>query len=362
MSFFARFADRGKTRARTPARLTARLAELLLLIPAPLALALMLAIVFAAPAWADDASPATQQDVSQAASAAPASTQPIEPDSFMRFVDDGHGGGSLQTADVAYRDNHGVTVHLVAAVHIGEKSYYAELSKSFEAYDAVLYEMVKSKDTAPPGPGDPPSNSGVSEFQRMLKDMLELDFQLDDIDYTKANFVHADLDKETFERMQAERGESFESLMVKQLVDAMTRAAPDDAQAADPSMDDMVSAFTRPDGERRIKVLLAKQMDHMDAGAMGLDGPGGTVIVTERNKAAINVLQDAITRGDKTIAIFYGAAHMKDMSDRLKAMGFVPASADWHVAWDLTLRPDAPSLLENMLDGAVNAIKKDDGP
>jgi hypothetical protein len=287
-------------------------------------------------------------------------TQPVEPDKFMRFVDDGHGGGSLQTADVGYVNKLGQTVHLIAAIHIAEKSYYAELSKSFEGYDAVLYELVKSKDTPPPGPGDPPSNSGVSEFQRTLKDMLELDFQLDDIDYTKPNFVHADLDRETFERMQAERGESFETLMLKQLIDAIMKPQTPDEQAGEPTPDELISAFTQPDGERRIKVVLAKQMGHMDANAMGLGGPDGSVIVTERNKAAMQVLEDTLAKGDKKIAIFYGAAHMPDMSDRLKALGFQPTGVEWHTAWDLTLRDDQPSLLEKMIDGAVDAIKKDD--
>ena len=34
-------------------------------------------------------------------------------------------------------------------------------------------------------------------------------FQLDGIDYNAGNFVHADLDTETFHRMQEERGESI---------------------------------------------------------------------------------------------------------------------------------------------------------
>src|SRR5580658_9744166 len=67
--------------------------------------------------------------------AAPAPT--TQPDKFIRFVDRGSAGGELDTADVAFSGPNGQSVHLVAAVHVGEASYYADLSKSFEKYDAV---------------------------------------------------------------------------------------------------------------------------------------------------------------------------------------------------------------------------------
>ncbi len=87
--------------------------------------------------------------------AAEPTTQPAIPDSFMRFVDDNHGGGSLQTADVTFRNPAGVTVHLIAAVHIGEKSYYDGLNRDFKGYDAVLYELVNSKIRPHPPPATP---------------------------------------------------------------------------------------------------------------------------------------------------------------------------------------------------------------
>jgi hypothetical protein len=285
-------------------------------------------------------------------------TQPIVPDSFMRFVDDGHGGGSLQTADVAFRDPGGVVVHLIGAVHIGEKSYYDGLNNDFKGYDAVLYELVKSKDAAPPAPGDAEkSDNPVSKFQRFLKDSLELDFQLDDIDYTAANFVHADLDKETFEKMQEDRGETFEQIMLRQLVKAFTDPPPVKAGAADEDpTDDLLAVLTHPDMERQIKVVIARQLGQIDLAAMGLDGPGGSVLVTERNKAAMKVLSDTMATGKKKIAVFYGAAHMSDMTKRLEAMGFSPVSARWNLAWDLTIRSDQPSAVEKLMRNVLDSL------
>jgi hypothetical protein len=289
--------------------------------------------------------------------AAEPTTQPAIPDSFMRFVDDNHGGGSLQTADVTFRNPAGVTVHLIAAVHIGEKSYYDGLNRDFKGYDAVLYELVNSKNAAPPAPGDAEKSSNpISEFQIFLKKFLDLDFQLDDIDYTAPNFVHADLDRETFEKMQADRGESFEQIMLHQLIKALTDPPTTQPATADDSDVDLITVLTRPDAERQLKVVIARQLGQMDLSAMGLDGPGGSVLVTERNKAALSTLSDSITAGKKNLAIFYGAAHMPDMTKRLEALGFSPVSTQWNLAWDLTIRPDQPSAMEKLMRNLVNSI------
>ena len=85
------------------------------------------------------------------------------------------------------------TVDLVAAFHIGEKKYYEELNKAFEKYDVVLYELVAPLGTRVPKGGAGKSESTLSKIQKFLKNTLELEFQLDQIDYTKSNFVHADM-------------------------------------------------------------------------------------------------------------------------------------------------------------------------
>src|SRR3954470_12999108 len=128
------------------------------------------------------------------------STAPSQSE-FLRFVDKGSTGSKLETADVAYRNTDGATVHLVAAVHVGEREYYQGLNQNFKLRDAVLYEMVKPRDAQMPKNADEKmqTHSGVSDIQRMMKDMLGLEFQLDVVDYSASNFVHADLDAETFE-------------------------------------------------------------------------------------------------------------------------------------------------------------------
>ena len=56
---------------------------------------------------------------------------------FVRFVEDGKYAGRLETAIVRYCNADGITVDLIAAIHVGEKSYYKQLSNRFETYDAL---------------------------------------------------------------------------------------------------------------------------------------------------------------------------------------------------------------------------------
>src|SRR3954462_10186468 len=235
---------------------------------------------------------------------------------FLRFNDDNDGGGRLEAAIATYEKG-GVKVHLVSAVHVGEKKYYDDLATTFKGYDALLYEMVKPKDAPVPGAGAR-SESMVSGFQRMLKEFLELEFQLDAVDYTARNFVHADLDAETFEKMQAERGENIFVLMLRQMLDEMSKPQ----QAPEIQLPELLMASLTPDSARHFKLMLAKQFQDIDSKVSGLEGPDGSVLVTERNNAAIAVLKDQMAKGSKNIGIFYGAAHMSGMSKKLEEMGF----------------------------------------
>ena len=293
-----------------------------------------------------------------------------EPEKFVRFTDE-KGGGALETAVVTYKNDAGVEVKLVSAIHIGERSYFEGLAKDFEAEDAVLYELVKEKGADLPGPaairrkaaaGDDGDAHPIAKLQRFLKDTLNLDYQLDVIDYTRKNFVHADMDREQFEKAQAERGESFETMMLQQIIAAMknpqaARGALPNGEDPEQMLRDLVKLVTRPDAERQMKTFVAKQMDQMQDAAMGLDGPGGSVILTERNKAAVKVLEDTIKSGKKKISIFYGAAHMPDLAKRLREMGFKPdGKAEWKKAWDLHIRADQPSAIEEVLNGLIDAL------
>src|SRR3954454_22896760 len=67
---------------------------------------------------------------------------------FIRLTRDAHGDPqAMETCIVHYvpakeGDRPGLSVDLIGAVHVGEKSYYDQLNKAFEKYDALLFELV----------------------------------------------------------------------------------------------------------------------------------------------------------------------------------------------------------------------------
>ena len=59
---------------------------------------------------------------------------------FIRIREDDQ-ATRLQTAYFGYEKD-GVRVDLIGAIHIADKRYYEFLNKSFECYNALLFEMV----------------------------------------------------------------------------------------------------------------------------------------------------------------------------------------------------------------------------
>jgi len=71
----------------------------------------------------------------------------------------------------------------------------------------------------------------------------------------------------------------------------------------------------------------------------GLNDEKGSVILTDRNKVALKVLARELAAGKKKLAIFYGAAHLPDLEERMiEKMGFERKATRWVTAWKLPER------------------------
>lgn len=253
---------------------------------------------------------------------------------FMRFVKTGDREGHVDTAIQTYRHPSGVQVALIGAVHIGDKAYYDMLNKRFKSYDSVLYEMVKDKDVDPADLSA--SGHPISQMQKGMKNMLGLAFQLEGIDYSVKNFVHADLDPATFSKLQGEKGENFFTLALQSFFQEQRLMA--SGQMSGLNGISLLLALASDDREHTLKWLFAQQLNEMEAMMAGIDqgmDGKGSVILRGRNDKAFQVLGKEIRTGKKRIAIFYGAGHMPDMDDRLNGMGFRRIREEWIVAWDL---------------------------
>ena len=227
-----------------------------------------------------------------------------------------------------------VVVDLIGAVHIGDGSYYDELNKAFETYDVVLYELVAPRDTTPtPGAR---SAHPVSFLQLTMKNMLSLQFQLDRIDYSKKNFVHADMTPEEFAKSMDQRGESMTQMFLRMFGQSIAMQSRDPARGGDAQL--LAALFANPkDRSLRLKRVMAEQFEDMETATAVLDGPEGSTIVTERNKAALRILKEQLEAGHARTAIFYGAAHLPDMEERLAAdFQLKRTGTKWLTAWNLS--------------------------
>ena len=221
---------------------------------------------------------------------------------------------------------------MVAVVHIGERAYYERLNKEFEKYDAVLYELVAPEGNKPPKGGEKKSDNPVAMLQQGMKLFLRLEHQLEVVDYQKANFIHADLSPEGMKKAMKERGDDEMTIVLGVIADFLRKKNLDadkpEPQAPDISLTDLLNPT-------KFKRMMAQQFE--DAGGdVGLGGTINRLLVEDRNKACIKVLQQQLTAGKKKIAIFYGAAHMPDFDKRLKEdFGMKRTESEWITAWNL---------------------------
>jgi hypothetical protein len=261
-----------------------------------------------------------------------------EPTRFLRVLRDKQKvPTALETAVVRYVPANGketITVDLVGAVHIGDKAYYDELNKRLGKYEVVLYELV-----APKGTRIKKGERDDSTFARVVKNLLELESQIQQIDYTKKHFVHADMSPAEMAKAMDKRGESGLSVFFSVLTEMMkqTNKRMQAAQKGGKPLPEisLATLLFDPNRATKLKRYMAEEFDTAN-GAMALGKTLNVMLVEDRNKACIKVLDQQIKMGKKHFAIFYGAAHLPDFETRLlKDFGLKRKSVEWVRAWKL---------------------------
>jgi len=248
---------------------------------------------------------------------------------FTRYTDgEGDAGSRLEVAYATYTSKKtDVKVILYGAVHIADKAYYEKVQSDLSSYDVVLFEGVKpSKDAKPDE-----KMEMIGEMQTTMGKALGLTFQKDGIDYKggiEKNFVHADMTQD--ELLKATDGDLSKALpgmnmfsgdMMKQIKPMMGMLK---------SMGKLPATFANP-----LKKMMAQQLANTDLGAVGGED-AMKILVGERNKVALKRLDEQLEKHKSgTIAIFYGAAHMKDFNEQLEKKGWKQAKVEWNTAWQI---------------------------
>lgn len=260
-----------------------------------------------------------------------------EPTDFIRFQEE-EKSDSLQTAIVTYESPKKARVDLVGAIHIADKAYFDALNIRFKGYEAVLYELV--------GPSmEERKNAEVmkeaqnlqwfGQLQTMMRDTLKLHGQLEGIDYKAKNFVHADMNMSQFTKTQDKKQESFLTLYLKAMQAQQAANAESGVSSDAAGMVMILKILASKDSSTELKRMIAREFDSVEDLMASIESGDGTVLVGERNKVALWVMDQQLAAGKKNLAIFYGAAHLGDMEERLLKKGFKRVKVEWLKAWDM---------------------------
>ncbi|MFH1922405.1 MAG: hypothetical protein ABIP48_21290 [Planctomycetota bacterium] len=290
---------------------------------------------------------AAQEDASAVAQTEVEKVEETDAGRFLRIKRDAAGEPvALETAIVRYVPAAGegdLAVDLIGCVHVAQRSYYGRLNKRFDDYDVVLYELVAPKGTRIRGDDDRRSLNPLSMLQGMTESMLELESQTAYINYTRENFVHADMSPDDMAQAMRERGDDGLTVFLSATADALReqnlreleRERNPKPQPEAKSPDPLALLF---DANRAVKLkrMLAEQFEALGTNSLG--DTLNTLLIEDRNKAAMRVFQTELAKGRKRIAIFYGAGHMADFEKRLLSdFGLRRDRVEWMAAWNLKL-------------------------
>ncbi len=217
-------------------------------------------------------------------------------------------------------------------MHIGQSEYYADLNKRLAKYDSVLYELV-----APDGTRIRPEDlekrrSVLASMQTGMKDMLNLEYQLEQVDYMAENFRHADMSPDEFVEDLERRGDSIWKMVARMMGAGLASQASTGGDAG------VFLAMFSNDRSKKMKQAMARQLVDIELVTAGMDDANGdNTLIKGRNGKAFQILNDQLDAGKKKIAVFYGAGHLPDMAERLEAdFEMTPRNTTWLDAWDLT--------------------------
>jgi hypothetical protein len=261
----------------------------------------------------------------------PAKELPTETKKATDFIRVERGGDNalLQPAATTYEKD-GVKVTLLGAVHIADKAYFADLNKRFKSYDRVLFEMIggdklgQTQTQEQEGVEKKAELSALGNAYKMISTFLKLTDQKTEIDYTAKNFVHADLTIEEFQELQEERGESILGFAMKAAQNSDTKNQPSTIALMQALMSDNTN---------KAKLLFIDALAGGDEAMAGLMQQ--SVIITDRNAKALQILDVEIKKGHKNLGVFYGAAHFPDIEKSLLKQGYKKTRQEWITAWSV---------------------------
>ncbi|MDR1053046.1 MAG: hypothetical protein LBL39_02630 [Planctomycetaceae bacterium] len=249
---------------------------------------------------------------------------------------------SLDTPIVKFENKkEGIEVALIGAVHIADQKYYEELNDEFKKYDAVLFELVVEEDSK--GKDNKlkkqlfDKKKSQKGLQKSMGEMLDLAYQIDHVDYRAGNMVHADLTLEEFVKRVSERGDLllwFISEYLNAIAGMSNGDGLEELELEGRLVGSIFSSNPALSLKRNIARIFTSKLADSSSQSFFKEG---SVIISDRNEAALKVLKKEIKKGNKKIAIFYGCGHLPEFATSLKKdFKLQKTKTTWLIAWDLT--------------------------
>jgi|GEM_PF-679757 len=193
-------------------------------------------------------------------------------------------------------------------------------------------------------------------LQPQLASLLGLSFQLDAVDYHRANWVVADMGERQLIAELEERGIDggplMQALSGSNMTAGLANAAVALIRIADGFTGGRVRAF--------VKFVLIETLSMVDEKTISRGMPGGfaEVILHRRNDVAYDALRERLAAPEPptSIAVFYGAAHMPELERWLIDEGWIRTDEQWFEA--IAVNPKAVGLDPAMVSQLRAALRE----
>jgi hypothetical protein len=281
----------------------------------------------------------------------------------------------------------GPAIWLAGVMHVGEPDYYHALQTFLDTQTVVLYEGVRPEahphhvhdSTAAPTPAHPPAGpqtgaTGGYSMQSTLAHSIGLVFQLDAIDYDRANFLNSDLSIDQIQRIMA---------------GGQPRAAPGQEGGSTASFDTLLqimdgSSFlgsllriglqfiaASPKMQAMARLTFIEAIGRLKGDLSDVQGLPPEwkqliqVLIQARDQNLVADLKDELKKipHSGSIAVFYGAGHMDDLEKRITGeLHYRPSQEKWMAAFSVNMRqsgisPIEAQMMRNLIKSQLDGMK-----
>lgn len=251
----------------------------------------------------------------------------------------------IAVRDYVPLDGAGPRLRLVGAVHIASRAYYQDIQAVLDQADCVLFEGVSE---SPDDFKRDPAARKQDHLYTKMADALGLITQFEGVDYRRAHFVNADLSpRQMLALLEADiaaGGAAAEAARAaKAQFGELTKMMKGGGGGMAGAMLDMMLGFVERSPKLRANLLLMlASADPASESGLGVGGKGGArlgrLILDDRNAAVLEALERQVGElgAGSTVAVFYGAAHLRGIEDGLiRRLGYVPDATRWLTAFEV---------------------------